>query len=51
MILESVCYNNNAISIAGNFFFLHSCEAEHLPQILYHAIYVEAPLTQLGDSQ
>lgn len=44
MVLLSVCYNINAINTAGNFFFLHSCEAEHLTQILSPAIYVGAPL-------
>lgn len=48
MVLLSVCYNINAINTAGNFFFLHSCEAEHLTQILSPAIYVGAPLNITG---
>lgn len=27
-------------ALLGIIFFLHSCEAEHLPRILFHAIYV-----------
>lgn len=51
MVLISVHLEYQRHQHCWESFLLHSCEAEHLPQLLFHTIYVWAPLTWLGHCQ